>query len=289
MMIGVIASAPMGPVGILCVQRTLNKGRWFGLATGVGAAASDIIYAAFAGFGMSFVMDLINNDQNRFYLQIVGSVMLLCFGIYTYRTDPTRKMHQSGQQKGTLWYNTWTAFLVTFSNPLIIFLFLAMYAQFAFVLPNHPFEMLVGFASIVCGALLWWWGLTWLVDKIRTRDDALHLCHKVGVWVWSHSRTHDIKGIGRMTTPVADGSATSIRECHVTSADGMNLGSQHLHAFHICVLPFHVCRAHEHFALHIHQRTDGCCGYTVLSSTVATPWYTSERFSRRAPNTSPMA
>ena len=134
MMIGVIASAPMGPVGILCVQRTLNKGRWFGLATGVGAAASDIIYAAFAGFGMSFVMDLINNDQNRFYLQIVGSVMLLCFGIYTYRTDPTRKMHQSGQQKGTLWYNTWTAFLVTFSNPLIIFLFLAFLGTTAYIL-----------------------------------------------------------------------------------------------------------------------------------------------------------
>ena len=171
MLIGMIASAPMGPVGILCVQRTLNKGRWFGMATGIGAAASDIIYAAIAGFGMSFVMDLISNDQNRFYLQIAGSVMLLCFGLYTYYSDPTKKMHQSGQQKGTLWYNTWTAFLVTFSNPLIIFLFLAMYAQFAFVLPNHPFEMLVGFASIVGGAMLWWWGLTWLVDKIRAKFD----------------------------------------------------------------------------------------------------------------------
>ena len=83
MMIGVIASAPMGPVGILCVQRTLNKGRWYGLATGVGAAVSDIIYAAIAGYGMSFVMDLINNDQNRFYLQIAVSVMLLFFGLYT--------------------------------------------------------------------------------------------------------------------------------------------------------------------------------------------------------------
>ena len=160
MMIGVIASAPMGPVGILCVQRTLNMGRWYGFATGIGAAISDIIYAGFAGFGMSFVMDFITNDQNRFYLQIAGSLMLLCFGFYTYRTDPTRKMHQSGLQKGTLWYNTWTAFLVTFSNPLIIFLFLAMYAQ-----------MLVGFMSIVGGALLWWWGLTWLVDKIRTKFD----------------------------------------------------------------------------------------------------------------------
>ena len=79
-MIGVIASAPMGPVGILCVQRTLNKGRRFGFATGLGAAASDIIYAAFAGYGMSFVMDFITNDQNRFYLQMAGSIMLLCFG-----------------------------------------------------------------------------------------------------------------------------------------------------------------------------------------------------------------
>ena len=171
LLIGMIASAPMGPVGILCVQRTLNKGRWYGFATGIGAAISDIPYAGFAGFGMSFVMDLINNDQNRFYLQIVGSLMLLGFGFYTYRSDPTTKMHKSGQQKGTLWYNTWTAFLVTFSNPLIIFLFLAMYAQFAFVLPNHPFEMVVGFMSIVGGALLWWWGLTWLVDKIRVKFD----------------------------------------------------------------------------------------------------------------------
>jgi len=171
MLIGMIASAPMGPVGILCVQRTLNKGRWYGFATGLGAAVSDIIYAGIAGFGMSFVMDFITNEKNRFYLQIVGSVMLLCFGLFTYYSDPTRKMHQSGQQKGTLWYNTWTAFLVTFSNPLIIFLFLAMYAQFAFVLPNHPFEMVVGFLSIVGGAMLWWWGLDWLVDTIRANFD----------------------------------------------------------------------------------------------------------------------
>ena len=47
-----------------------------------------------------------------------------------------------------------------------------MYAQFAFVLPNHPFEMIVGFASIVAGALLLWWGLTWLLDQIRTKFDT---------------------------------------------------------------------------------------------------------------------
>ena len=171
MLIGMIASAPMGPTGILCVQRTMKKGRWYGFITGVGAAMSDIIYAAITGFGMAFVMDFVNDPQNRYYLQIAGSLMLLCFGWYTYRIDPTTKMHQSGNEKGTPTYNLVTAFLVTLSNPLIVFLFMALYAQFAFVLPDHPFEMVVGFLSIVGGALLWWWGLTWLVDKIRTKFD----------------------------------------------------------------------------------------------------------------------
>ena len=172
MLIGIIASAPMGPVGVLCVQRTLNKGRWYGFVTGVGAALSDIVYAGIAGYGLSYAMDFVNNQQYRWWLLLAGSLMLLGFGVYTYRSDPTKNMHQSGNAKGTMTHNAVTAFLVTFSNPLIIFLFLATYAQFAFVLPDHPFEMFVGFLSIVAGALLWWFGLTWLVDKIRGKFDA---------------------------------------------------------------------------------------------------------------------
>lgn len=171
MLIGMIASAPMGPVGVLCVQRTLNKGRWYGLVTGAGAAVSDIIYAAVTGLGMSFVMDFVNNAHNRFYLQIIGSILLLVFGVYTYRSDPSRNIHKSSNQKGSLLHNGVTAFFVTFSNPLIVFLFMATFAQFAFVIPNHPFEMCVGFLSIVAGAMLWWFGLTWLVDKVGSKFD----------------------------------------------------------------------------------------------------------------------
>ena len=181
MLIGLIASAPMGPVGVLCVQRTLNKGRWYGFITGIGAALSDMIYAAITGYGMSYVMDFLSNQQTRMYLQIAGSVMLLAFGIYTYKSDPTKKIHRSGNGRGTLFHNGMTAFLVTFSNPLIIFLFVACYAQFAFVMPDHPFEMVVGFASIILGALLWWFGLTWLIDKIRGKfdDNGIRLINQV--------------------------------------------------------------------------------------------------------------
>ena len=170
-LIGILASAPMGPVGVLCVQRTLKKGRWYGFVTGVGASISDIIYALITGYGMSFVMDLITNPTNKFWLQIIGSIVLLIFGIYCFRNNPTKNMHQSGNNKGSYWHNGLTAFLVTFSNPLIIFIFMATFAQFTFVIPDHHFEMSLGCASIVGGALLWWYGLTWLIDRIRGKFD----------------------------------------------------------------------------------------------------------------------
>ena len=74
--IGVVVSAPLGPVGVLCIQRTLNKGRWYGFVTGLGASLSDIAYALLTGYGMSFVSDYIN--KGSFYLQLLGSV-IACF------------------------------------------------------------------------------------------------------------------------------------------------------------------------------------------------------------------
>ena len=73
LLIGIIASAPMGPVGVLCIQRTLQKGRAYGLATGAGAALSDILYALMTGFGMGFVMDLIDNERTLFVLKLFVS------------------------------------------------------------------------------------------------------------------------------------------------------------------------------------------------------------------------
>ena len=69
----------------------------------------------------------------------------------------------------SLGYNAHTAFWITFANPLIILLFIAVMAQLSFVVPNHPLEMGIGYLSIFVGALLWWFGLTWLVDQIKER------------------------------------------------------------------------------------------------------------------------
>lgn len=174
--IGVIVSAPLGPVGVLCIQRTLNKGRWYGFVTGVGAAMSDIAYALLTGYGMSFVFDYVN--KNLFYLQLLGSIMLLAFGVYTFRSNPVQSIRPVTGTKGTYLHNLITAFFVTLSNPLIIFLFIGLFARFAFVSEGVLlFEAVTGYVAIAAGALTWWLGITYFVNKVRTQFNLR------GIWI----------------------------------------------------------------------------------------------------------
>ena len=97
--IGILVSAPMGPIGILCIQRTLNKGRWSGFVTGLGAALSDLIYALLTGLGMSIVIDFIEANQN--ILQILGSLVLVGFGLYLYRQNPAKNIRKANSSINT--------------------------------------------------------------------------------------------------------------------------------------------------------------------------------------------
>ncbi len=176
--IGIVVSAPMGPVGVLCVQRTLNKGRIYGFVTGCGAAVSDMIYALITGYGLSFIYDFIHNERNLFWLQLAGSIMLLCFGVYTYRTNPAKNTHKVSSNRSNLIRNALSGFGFTISNPLIIFLFLAMFTPMSFMLPDLPFfQQAVGYLSIFGGAVLWWLFITYAVNKLRNRFDVR------GIWI----------------------------------------------------------------------------------------------------------
>lgn len=174
--VGVVVSAPLGPVGVLCIQRTLNKGRWYGFVTGLGAALSDIGYALLTGYGMSFMDEFIT--KNQVFLQIVGSIMLFIFGIYTFRSNPVQSIRPVSSTPGSYLHNFVTAFFVTLSNPLIIFLFIGLFARFSFVMPGSPLGFqLVGYLAIALGALTWWFGITFFVNKVRTRFNLR------GIWI----------------------------------------------------------------------------------------------------------
>lgn len=178
MLIGIVASAPMGPVGILCVQRTLNKGRIYGLVTGCGAAISDIIYALITGYGLSFIYEFIHNRTALFWLQLIGAVLMFIFGIHTFRSNPTQKTHNVSRNKSSLVNNGVAGFFLAFSNPLLILLFLALFTPLNFMLPEQPFyNQFMGYAAILGGAMLWWFFITYVVSKLRERFDVR------GVWI----------------------------------------------------------------------------------------------------------
>ncbi|MBQ1584242.1 MAG: LysE family transporter [Muribaculaceae bacterium] len=165
--IGIILSAPMGPIGILCIQRTLNKGRNSGFFTGVGAAASDLFYCLLVGLGISLVTDFIADHVNL--LQIIGSIILIVYAVYMIFHNPVSQIKENIDQRDDYMRDTATGFLFTLSNPLIMFLIIPLFARFSFPLPEYRFyHIIIGYASIVLGALLWWSVITFFVDKVRT-------------------------------------------------------------------------------------------------------------------------
>ncbi|MCI9285723.1 MAG: LysE family translocator [Muribaculaceae bacterium] len=114
-LIGILVSAPMGPIGMLCIQRTLSRGRWPAFFTGVGAGVSDLVYCLLTGLGD--------------------------FG---------------------------TGFLFTFSNPLILFFIIGLFARFSFLAPEfESYHYAAGYLAIFGGAVMWWFGVTWFVNKVR--------------------------------------------------------------------------------------------------------------------------
>lgn len=178
-LIGILASAPMGPVGVLTVQRTLVKGRWYGFVTGVGAACSDFVYALLTGIFMGFAMSFAESPWAVRWLRLLGSVVLLLFGVYFYVWKPAPAVRPSGKV-GTLAHNMLTGFLVTGSNPLIVVFFLVLFARFGFVPDGHPLHMVAGYAGLIAGALLWWYLLTAVLHRIRNRFsmDKVHLLNR---------------------------------------------------------------------------------------------------------------
>lgn len=164
--IGILISAPMGPIGMLCIQRTLDKGKFPAFFTGVGAALSDIFYCLLTGLGLSFITDFIETHQ--ILLKIIGSLVIIAFGIYLIKKNPSRSLKKTTAQSNTYWSDIVSGFFLTLSNPLILFFIIGLFARFNFMLPEFKYyHYIVGYLSIFIGAIIWWFTITSAVNKVR--------------------------------------------------------------------------------------------------------------------------
>ena len=126
-LIGLMVSVPLGPMGVLIIQKTLQKGALAGFVAGMGAACADLFYATVAAFGLGFVINVIQTHE--LILQIIGGIFLIIVGLKIYFDNPLKqiRMKKRVTKKGLLG-DFLTLFFLTVSNPVAIVVFMAVFA-----------------------------------------------------------------------------------------------------------------------------------------------------------------
>lgn len=173
-LIGILASIPLGPIGVLCVQRTLSRGRMSGFVSGMGAATSDAIYATLAGFSLSFIVGFV--EKKILFIQIIGVVILVFMGLKIFFTNPAVQLRKQSNQKTKLLQDFLSTFMFTIANPLVVFFFVTLFAAFRVVEASNTLlsQILLVFGVFI-GACSWWFSLTSIVNLFRSKINLRRL------------------------------------------------------------------------------------------------------------------
>lgn len=172
--IGISASIPLGPIGVLVIQRTLNKGRLSGFVSGLGAALSDTIYAIIAGFSLSFIVGFI--ETQILWIQIIGAVILISLGLKIFNTNPAVQLRRQKKRSSSLLQDFLSTFALTIANPLAVFLFMAFFAGFRVVETKHTIlDNFLLITGVFTGAATWWFILSSLVNLFRSKINLRRL------------------------------------------------------------------------------------------------------------------
>lgn len=160
--IGFSIAAPVGPIGVLCIRRTLADGRRSGLISGLGAATADAMYGAIAAFGLTYVSTLMINQQG--WLRLIGGLFLAYLGLKIFFTRPTAET-PIGAPAGHAFAST---FFLTLTNPATILSFTAIFAGLGAANTGGNYRAAgVLVTGVFTGSALWWLTLSGIVGLFR--------------------------------------------------------------------------------------------------------------------------
>jgi len=172
-LIGFAMAVPVGPIGIMCIRKTLTEGKLRGLIIGLGAATADFFYGCVAAFGLTVISDTLINQ--KIWIRLVGGALLLFLGIRTFRAQPSDpkskfKIHSSGML-GSYLYTV----LLTLTNPLTIFAFIAVFAALGLGNGLGYFSASALVTGVFIGSGLWFLLLSSGVILFRKKLDLVGL------------------------------------------------------------------------------------------------------------------
>jgi threonine/homoserine/homoserine lactone efflux protein len=162
---GLIIAAPVGPINVLCISRTLTKGRASGLLSGLGAAAADTFYGCIAGFSITFVIQFLIREE--FWIRLIGGILLVIIGISYYRKRPQALSKDARDESDHSDFVS--TFLLTLTNPTTVLSFLAVLTGLGMSQGRVSWPTLFLVLGIGCGSMLWWIILVSIVNRLRDR------------------------------------------------------------------------------------------------------------------------
>lgn len=165
--VGVAVTAPVGPLGILCIQRTINRGLFSGLVTGIAAAFADIMYAIVAGFGVSVIADFL--EAHQLIIRIIGGIIVTFLGVRIYMSNPAKQFRRQKIQKRTYISDFISGFLITITNPIVIVVFGAVFVSLGLDKVDSGKNVIITIIGVFTGAIGWWISLTVLVNIYRSK------------------------------------------------------------------------------------------------------------------------
>lgn len=176
LLLGFSIAAPVGPIGVLCIRRTLERGILHGFASGVGAATADAFYGSVAAFGLTVISDILL--ANSLYLRIAGSFFLFYLGCTTFVAKPAEKAARA--QEGSVSSAYFSTVFLTITNPMTILAFGAVFAGLGVNRLNESggFSAVLLVVGVFCGSSLWWLLLSGTVNLFRAKFDYRQL-----IWV----------------------------------------------------------------------------------------------------------
>jgi threonine/homoserine/homoserine lactone efflux protein len=167
LVIGFSIAAPVGPIGVLCIRRTLAEGRVMGLACGLGAAGADAVYGCIAAFGLTMISAVLVAQQQ--WLGLIGGAFLCYLGVKTFLSRPAEQA--AAAKGGGLLAAFASTFVLTMTNPATILSFVAIFAGLGIASAGTQLAAVAMVTGVFLGSALWWLLLSGGVSLLRNRFD----------------------------------------------------------------------------------------------------------------------
>ncbi len=166
--LGLMVSMPLGPIGIILINRTIKRGFLSGFFSGLGLASADTILAILAGLGFTVIIGFLKEE--RLLITIIAGITIIGVGIKVFMSNPVKDFRNKEKGNKSLWRDFYSVFVLSITNPYTVFIFVAFFSGIHIAGNVRPEQMPFSlFPGVFLGAIAWWFFLSYFLSRFKKK------------------------------------------------------------------------------------------------------------------------